>query len=169
MTMYQYCYTRGKQNGREARRARTWYFSSENPTNCNFTTGTAIGINNKMVTRILTSKLTNDRLMNMQQGHTTTIIIINCYCPQAGRPSEEKNEVSDQISKIATENKTRGPALIGWYLNARLQKTTDEEEKHIVGNHTFSREIANVTEMTEDMSENRQLLVNLCKEQNTIV
>lgn len=113
-------------------------------------------------------KAVSDRIMYLQLEHTTPTAIINCYCPQSGRPVEEKEEVYESIRQIANEHKGKGPVLIGGDFNARLQKPTDGDEKTIIGNHTFQSNTANVAEMTEDMLGNRHLLVELCKEQNMI-
>ena len=56
--------TRGKHNSREARKTHTWYFSSENPMNPNFVTGTAIVIENKLVKHINKMMPVNDRHAN---------------------------------------------------------------------------------------------------------
>ena len=161
--------TRGKHNSREARKTYTWYFSSENPTNPQFTTGVGIVIENRLAHHINKIIPYTDRLMMIQIEHTTPITIINTYCPQASRPSEEKEINYDAIEKLMKEHRNKGPVLVGGDFNARLQKPTDEEEKTIIGNHTFQNHTENTDDMPEDMQENRQLLMQLCKNNDLVV
>ena len=160
--------TRGKHNSREARKTHTWFFSSENPVNPKYTAGVAIIIENKLTKHIQNIVPINDRLMYLQLDHTTPITIVNCHCPSAASPSEDKEDMYAQIEKIATDNRAKGPVLIGGDFNARLQKPTDDEEKSIIGAHTFQGHIPNTAEMAEDMLENRQLLISLCREQDML-
>ena len=93
--------TKGKHNSRESRKEFTWYFSSENPTNTGYTTGTAIVIKNSMAKHVREIVPINDRLMYMVLEHSTPITIINAYIPQAGRPTEEKKGVYAEIDVVA--------------------------------------------------------------------
>ena len=74
----------------------------------------------------------------------------------------------EEIPKTAGNNRNTGPVIIGGDFNARLQEAPDEEEKEIIGEHTFQRLATNLGLLSEDMLENMQLLINMAREHNLI-
>ena len=73
----------------------------------------------------------------------------------------------EAIELIAGENRNKGPVLIGGDFNARLLKPKDEKESKVIGKHTFQKDEED-TDLPEDMQENRQLLISLCRNQELI-
>ena len=160
--------TKSKHNSREARKQYTWYFSSENPTNPNYTTGVGTVIRNKLVKHITHIEPINDRLMFLVLNHTMPVTIINTYMPQAMRPLEEKQHMYEQVEELITKYENVGPVLIGGDFNAKLHKPNDEDEAKHIGRHTFQCREPN-PHMSEETQENRQLLVDLCKTKEIII
>ena len=105
----------------------------------------------------------NDKVMYIQLDHTTPIM------GQQLRGQRKKKEKFMKICfKIASKFRNKGPVLIGGDFNARLQHATDDDEKSIIGNHTFHRQTADITHMPADMLEKRNLLVSLCREHDML-
>ena len=80
---------------------------------------------------------------------------------------KKRGKFINDMLEIASNLRIKGLVLIGSDFNARLQHATDAEES-IIGNHTIHRQTADLTHMSDDTLENRNLLASFCRGQNML-
>ena len=86
--------------------------------------------------------------------------IINHYAPHSGSKPEEKDTHWDILRQHTEKITRRHPLYILGDTNARLRGPTNDDERKIMGDFTFGKGGDYVDQMTEDMIENRQYLVD---------
>ena len=153
--------TRIKTNSRESRKEFTWYFSGENGRDT-YTPGVGFVINNTYIQHVRDIEPINDRIIVLSLRHTPDLTLISAYMPQAGRPSEEKETTYEQLNKEMQKKIGKGPTYVLGDMNARIQTKLGTAENGIVGKHTFSPETADPIGRSDNVIENRQLLINFC-------
>ena len=156
--------TRIGMNTRESRKGYTWYYCGENGTIQGYTAGVAIVVENNLVKHILDIEPINDRLMYITSKGTINYCIIATHVPQAERPTEEKEKIYKGIKEITRKNKGKGTVIILGDMNARIQKAANNRERRYIGEHTFEPETCNIHGRSEGITENRNLMIDLCQE-----
>ena len=129
-----------------------------------YTAGVEFVMDNNYIQYIQDVEPVNDRLITMTIEYTMPITLISAYMPQAGRPEEEKHAAYDNLTKHYKRHRNNGPTYILGDMNARIQARTTEEEGGIIGAHTFEPETANITQRSDEVILNRELLVEFCHE-----
>ena len=54
-------------------------------------------------------------------------------------------------------------------MSARIQKANSNREQRIVGPHTFEPENTNIAQLRDGTTENRRMLIGMCKEHELIL
>ena len=54
-------------------------------------------------------------------------------------------------------------------MNARIQKANSNREQRIIGPHTFEPENTNIAQLRDGTTENRRMLIGMCKENELIL
>lgn len=155
--------TRIAQNAREARKEYTWYFSGENPIMAGYTAGVAIVIDNKLIKHIVDIEPINDRAMYIILKAAIQLTIITTHIPQAMRTEEEKKKVYDSTKIQIRKNKNKGPVLVMGTLTQEYRAQNQRERRHI-GENTFEPETAIIYNRSEEIKENRELLIQFCED-----
>ena len=108
---------------------------------------------------------TDDRLITIRLKGTLPITIINTYPPQADRPNEEKDKAYNNLQEEIRRYHKKGPTYIGGDFNARLRTANNEIEEQIIGKNTFEpKNGEQVEDMSENVQNNRERLIELCQE-----
>ena len=106
----------------------------------------------------------SDKLMHITMNATLPITIINTHIPQAERPEEEKHQIYKEIRHILCKCRSKGPTYLIGDMNARIQKAEGRSERECIGPNTFEPESARVGNQSENVQQNRDLLIELCQE-----
>ena len=104
----------------------------------------------------------DDRLIYITLRGSLNTTIINTYMPPADRPQVEKQKAYENLHKITRERKNKGPIYILGDFNSRLIYPTNEVEERIMGNHTLHQNGAAIENLTDEMMDNRDLLIEYC-------
>ena len=94
--------------------------------------------------------------------------MISVYAPQAGRPQEEKEVFYTALNKHIKNINKKGPYLIMGDWNARLQEAENEEEELWIGPHTFDRNNETTWQKSDEVSCNRELMLETCRTHNLV-
>ena len=100
--------TRVRTNSKETRNQYSWYFSGENGTQ-GYMAGVAFVMNHDYVQYVEDLEPMTHRLMSLTIKHTPAMTLIAAYMPQAGRPSEEKDETYRKLDQHFRKHAWHGP------------------------------------------------------------
>ncbi len=161
--------TRIGTNSRESRKDYTWFLSGENQHQQGYTAGVGIVVKNDMLQHLIDIEPISDRVMWAKWKGTINITTICAHIPQAARNREDKEKVYEEIKKITRKEHHKGQVIVGADFNARIQKTTNENERRYIGHWTFEPDTARIMNRTIDILENRNLLIEYCNEFDMIL
>ena len=94
--------------------------------------------------------------------------IINTYNPQSGCEKTEKERHYSDLQKAYQENKRDHLCLILGDMNTRLQARKEQEED-VMGKFVFGKGEAVLETQAKDTSENRELFIEFCVENELVV
>ena len=104
--------------------------------------------------------------MHITLNATLPITIINTHIPQAERPEDEKLQIYNDLRHIINKCRNKGPTYLIGDMNARIQKAEGRMERECIGPNTFEPESARVGTQSENVQQNRDLLIELCQDQS---
>ena len=154
--------THVKHNTRESREMYTWFFSGEKEGN-GFIAGVAFVVANELLKYVLDIEPVTDRLCTLTLNYVMPVTLVNTYILQAMRPTVEKEETYKALAKQINTHKNQGPTYVLGDMNARVQKAMSREESKIIGQYTFEPDTANPLSRSEEVIENRQMLIEFCE------
>ena len=82
--------------------------------------------------------------------------------PPSDRTQAEKTDAYEKLGKYTRQFKNKGPMYTMGDFNARLIYPTTDDEEVIMGKHTLHNNAAILEDHTDDMRDNRNLLVEYC-------
>ena len=150
------------QNSKEKRKNYTWYLNGSDTGDREFA-GMAVIVKNEIHEFIKDVIPHNHRLLEVQLEGTIPTTLVSAYAPQAGRPQAEKTEFYETLTMIVQKINKKGPYLLLGDWNARLQEAENEEEEQWIGEHTFGKHTDTTWQNSEEVTDNREALLELCR------
>ena len=156
------------QNTRESHEQFTCFLSGESWKE-GYVAGVGFVIRNDYLKYVLDVEPVTDRLCTMTLNYVTPITLVCTYIPQAMRPAEEKEQTYKHLARHYKLHKNEGPTYILGDMNARVQKRLNRSESTVIGEHTFEPHSADPMGRSDQVIENRQMLIDFCMDHQLIL
>ena len=131
--------------------------------------GVGIIVKNEVVNLIEAIDPLNDRMISLTLAGKKPITIISTYAFTSNATEDEKRRFYRHLKNLQTKAQKLGPTFTMGDFNARFQKSLNETEQEMVGEHTFDKHFQNVHEQSNEVADNRTRFIAHCSEMNCTI